>query len=121
MNATTRVPFERTWRWCWRSFRRALPILMARVGPHRRACKIAGIPLQQTINESDWDSWHAALEDPAGHAAYVLAFEGDALQRQSPRIRRVWRCYRSPCGTGQPCARIYQSNRYGTHAGAASK
>ena len=39
----------------------------------------AGIPLRQTINESDYDSWHAALQAPAEHAAFVVALEGDAV------------------------------------------
>jgi hypothetical protein len=38
-----------------------------------------GIPLRQTINESDLALWRAALEAPASHAAIVVAFDGDEV------------------------------------------
>jgi hypothetical protein len=38
-----------------------------------------GIPLRQTINESDKEYYSAALADPAAHAAIVLAFDGDEI------------------------------------------
>jgi len=38
-----------------------------------------GIPLRQTINESDLYIYDAALKAPAAHANYVLAFDGDAI------------------------------------------
>jgi len=40
-----------------------------------------GIPLRQTINESDLDVYRAALEAPAAHASIVLAFDGDEVDR----------------------------------------
>jgi len=40
-----------------------------------------GIPLRQTINESDLALWRAALEAPASHAAIVAAFDGDEVDR----------------------------------------
>ena len=40
-----------------------------------------GIPLRQTINESDLTLWRAALEAPASHAAIVVAFDGDEVDR----------------------------------------
>ncbi|MFP5204394.1 MAG: hypothetical protein ACLGSH_03450 [Acidobacteriota bacterium] len=40
---------------------------------------LTGIPLRQTINEADRQIDRDALADPAGHAALVLAFEGDAV------------------------------------------
>jgi hypothetical protein len=40
-----------------------------------------GIPLRQTINESDLALWRAALEAPASHAAIVVAFDGDEVDR----------------------------------------
>jgi hypothetical protein len=39
------------------------------------------IPLRQTINESDLALWRAALEAPASHAAIVVAFDGDEVDR----------------------------------------
>jgi len=38
-----------------------------------------GIPLRQTINESDLEIFRAALADPAGHAAVIVCFEGDDI------------------------------------------
>ncbi len=38
-----------------------------------------GIPLRQTINESDLEIFRAALAAPASHAAIVVAFDGDAI------------------------------------------
>ena len=40
-----------------------------------------GIPLRQTINESDLEIWRAALEAPASHAAIVVAWDGDDVDR----------------------------------------
>ncbi len=40
-----------------------------------------GIPLRQTINESDLALWRAALETPASHAVIVVAFDGDEVDR----------------------------------------
>ena len=40
-----------------------------------------GIPLRQTINESDLEIYRDALAAPAAHAALVLAFDGDEIDR----------------------------------------
>lgn len=40
-----------------------------------------GIPLQQTINESDRQIYRDALAAPAAHAKLVLAFDGDEIDR----------------------------------------
>jgi hypothetical protein len=40
-----------------------------------------GIPLRQTINESDQYIYRNALAAPATHAAIVLAFDGDEIDR----------------------------------------
>jgi hypothetical protein len=40
-----------------------------------------GIPLRQTINESDQYIYRDALAAPASHAAVVLAFDGDEVDR----------------------------------------
>ena len=41
----------------------------------------SGIPLRQTINESDKEYYSAALAAPATHAAIVLAFDGDEIDQ----------------------------------------
>ncbi len=40
-----------------------------------------GIPLRQTINESDLGIFDEALQAPAAHAQLVLAFDGDAVDK----------------------------------------
>jgi hypothetical protein len=40
-----------------------------------------GIPLRQTLNESDKEYYSAALAAPATHAAIVLAFDGDEIDK----------------------------------------
>jgi hypothetical protein len=40
-----------------------------------------GIPLRQTINESDLGLWRDALIAPASHAAIVVAWDGDEVDR----------------------------------------
>jgi hypothetical protein len=42
---------------------------------------LTGIPLRQTINESDLEIYREALRAPAAHAAIVLAFDGDEIDR----------------------------------------
>jgi hypothetical protein len=40
-----------------------------------------GIPLRQTINEGDLWIYSEALAEPAAHAAIVVAFDGDEIDR----------------------------------------
>jgi hypothetical protein len=79
---------------------------------HIGALQDAGIALRQTINESDYDSWHAALQAPADHAAYVVAMTGDAVAKAVGEHPEGLQELTILCGTGQPCARIYQSDRF---------
>lgn len=69
-----------------------------------------GIPLRQTINESDKQFYRAALAAPARHAAIVLAFDGDPIDRavraHPEGLTRV-RSFQSP---GQPAATVYVSS-----------
>jgi hypothetical protein len=120
VNATTRVPFERNLALVLDDLPPGVPILMAE-SDHVGALQDAGIPLRQTINESDYDSWHAALEDPAGHAAYVISFEGDAVSKAVARHPEGLQELTILCGTGQPCARVYQSDRYSTEGVPVTK
>jgi 4-amino-4-deoxy-L-arabinose transferase-like glycosyltransferase len=69
-----------------------------------------GIPLRQTINESDLWIYDAALAAPASHAAIILALDGDDIDR-SVRLRpehlTVVQRFTAP---GQPGATIYVSD-----------
>ena len=113
VNAATRVPFEQNLALVLEEFSPGAPILMQE-SDHIGALQDAGIPLRQTLNESDYDSWHAALEDPAGHAAYIVAMEGDAVAKAVAAHPDGLQELSILCTTGQPCARIYQSERFKT-------
>jgi hypothetical protein len=114
VNATTRVPFEQNLALVLEDFPPGAVILMQE-SDHIGALQDAGIPLKQTINESDYDSWHAALEAPAQHAKYVVALDGDAVAKAVAAHPEGLQELSILCGTGQPCARIYQSD----HAAAS--
>ena len=112
VNATTRVPFERNLALLLDELPAGSTILMQQ-SDHIGALQDAGIPLRQTINETDYDSWHAALENPAAHAAYIVAFEGDAVSRAVAEHPDGLLEVTIIGGTGQRSAHIYQSQRFG--------
>jgi len=120
VNSTTRVPFERNLALALEDLPPGAAILMQE-SDHIGALQDAGIPLRQTINESDYDSWHTALEDPAGRAAYVVALEGDTVSKAVAEHPEGLQELTILCGTGQPCARIYQSQRYAMPGGTTTK
>jgi 4-amino-4-deoxy-L-arabinose transferase-like glycosyltransferase len=69
-----------------------------------------GIPLRQTINESDLWIYDAALAAPASHAAIILAFDGDDVDRAvrfRPEHLTLVQRFTAP---GQPAATIYASD-----------
>jgi hypothetical protein len=77
------------------------------------------IPLRRVVNNEDhrqWvrpkdpqGAWEQALADPSQHVNYVIAFEGDlvdkGVNRQGITLLQVIH------STGQPAARIYQTSR----------
>jgi len=70
---------------------------------------LSGIPLRQTVNESDKEYYQAALADPAGHAAVILAFDGDEVEeavRLHPHGLKLVARFSWP---GQPAASLYVS------------
>jgi hypothetical protein len=74
---------------------------------------LTGIPLRQTINESDLSIYSGALDAPAAHAALVLAFDGDEVDhavRAHPAGLTVYRRFSAP---GQPAATLYVSDTPG--------
>jgi hypothetical protein len=110
-NATTRVPFEAAIAREIERFPAGSPILMFD-SEHVGALQQAGIVLKQTINEGDWDTWHPALEAPAAHAAYVIAINGDPVSAAVAAHPEHLTELTVLCSTGQPCARVYQSDVY---------
>jgi hypothetical protein len=116
VNSTTRVPFERNLALALEELPPGAPILMQE-SDHIGALEDAGIPLRQTINESDYDSWHAALQAPADRVAYIVALDGDAVSKAVAEHPAGLQELTILCGTGQTCAHIYQSERFATTGG----
>ncbi len=71
---------------------------------------LTGIPLRQTINESDLEIYRDALIRPAAHAAIVLAFDGDEVDRAVHRNPEGLTALRRFAASGQPLATIYVSD-----------
>jgi hypothetical protein len=66
-----------------------------------------GIPLRQTINESDLWIWLDALKAPAAHAAIVLAFDGDAVDQAVQAHPEGLRAIRRFAAPGQAPGTLY--------------
>jgi hypothetical protein len=109
-NSTTRVGFETALARQLLAFPKGSVILMYN-SDHVGALQYAGIPLRQTINEGDYDSFQAALAAPAEHAAYVVAIAGDPVSTAVAAHPEGLTELTILCTSGQPCARIYQSDR----------
>jgi hypothetical protein len=82
-NAAARRPYERAIASALRAQLTERPgavVLMdTSVYPHIVA--LSGIPLRQTINESDKEYYQAALDAPAQHAALVLTLAGGQIEQ----------------------------------------
>ncbi len=71
---------------------------------------LTGIPLRQTINESDLDIYRDALISPAADAAIVLAFDGDEVDSAVHAHPDGLTAIRRFTAKGQPPATIYLSD-----------
>jgi hypothetical protein len=69
-----------------------------------------GIPLRQTINESDQYIYRDALAQPAAHAAIVLAFDGDDIDRAVKAHPEGLTAVGRFIAKGQPTGTIYISD-----------
>jgi len=117
-NSSTRIPMEAAIARELESMQPGVPILMY-VSDHPGAVETAGIPLKQIVNESDYDSFHAALQAPAMHAAYVVAIAGDpvdiAVNAHPEGLTETAVTH----VTGQPEVRVYQSIVFNGAAGSS--
>ncbi|MGA7340315.1 MAG: hypothetical protein WBX18_06955 [Terracidiphilus sp.] len=71
-----------------------------------------GIPLRQTINESDQYIYRDALAGPAAHAAIVLAFDGDEVDRAVKAHPEGLTAVGRFTARGQPAGTIYVSDTW---------
>jgi len=116
-NSITRVAFERALAQYMESLPPGVPILIQN-SDHVGALAMAGIPLRQTLGEGDYESYHPALMDPAGQAAFVIASPGDPVSKAVAEHPDGLKELTILCTTGQPCVRIYQSTRFAGVGGA---
>jgi hypothetical protein len=110
-NSRTRIPFEA-------AYARALEVLppgstiLAYTSEHPGAYQRAGIPLKHTINESDYYEWTPALKDPAKAADYVITTDNDRVAQAVAEHPAGLTLINIVCSTGQPCVRVYHSDRH---------
>jgi hypothetical protein len=110
-NSSTRIPMETGIARQLEEMQPGAPILMY-LSDHVGAVETAGIPLKQIVNESDYDSFHAALLSPATQVAYVVAIAGDTVDA-AVKAHPDGLTEMVVLGvTGQPEARIYRSTEY---------
>jgi hypothetical protein len=90
------------------------PVLM-NTSVHPEFVAFSGIPLRQTINESDREYLQAALAVPAKEAAIVIAFEGDDVDRAVRAHPEGLRPVAHFAMKDQPAGTIYVSDTYASN------
>lgn len=118
VNSTTRVALERSLALFLEQMPPNEPVMMA-LSAHVGAVQVAGRPLNSMVSENDEQSWEDALADPSHHAAFVIAIAGDPVAKAVAAHPDGLKELEVVCTTGQPCARIYQSEDWKSSATAA--
>jgi hypothetical protein len=108
VNARTRMSLERQLATELEMMPQNVPVMMA-LSAHVGAVQQAGRPLVSMVSENDSQTFDRALADPAANAAYVIAIEGDPVAKAVAEHPEGLASLAVICTTGQPCARIYQS------------
>ncbi len=116
-NSSTRIPMEAAIARELTAMAPGTPVMMY-LSDHPGAVETAGIPLKQIVNESDYDSFHAALQAPAAHAAYVVAIAGDPVDAAVTAHPEGLVETSVIHVTGQPEVRLYQSMIFNDATGA---
>jgi hypothetical protein len=109
VNATTRQALERSIALELEQMPAKVPVMMA-LSAHVGAVQTAGRPLISMVSENDSQSFDAALKDPAHSAAFVIAIAGDPVAKAVQEHPQGLTELSVICTTGQPCARVYQSD-----------
>ncbi len=93
------------------------PVLM-NTSDYPEIVAFTGIPLSQTINESDLGIYRSALASPATHAAIIVAFDGDDIDKAVRAHLADLTLMGAFTADGQPSAAIYVSTKWldRTHA-----
>ncbi len=108
VNARTRVSLEESLALELEQMPADAPVMMA-LSAHVGAVQTAGRTLRSMVSENDSQSFDAALQAPAHHAAYVIAIAGDPVAKAVAEHPQGLKELAVVCTTGQPCARVYQS------------
>ena len=114
-NYEARLPFDRNIPPLLRALLAELPgaqILM-NTSVYPELVSITGIPLRQTINESDRHFFSDALNAPAAHAEIILAFAGDEVDRAVKAHPESLTAVARFTAKDQPDATIYVSDTPG--------
>ncbi|HEY5382915.1 MAG TPA: hypothetical protein VIJ65_11725 [Acidobacteriaceae bacterium] len=111
VNARTRVPFERALAVTLDEVPANDPVLMS-TSAHVGAVQTAGRTIRSMVSEDDEVAWQQALADPARHAAVVIAMAGDPVAKAVAAHPEGLKELEVICTTGQPCAKVYQSEMW---------
>jgi hypothetical protein len=87
------------------------PVLM-NTSDYPEIVAFTGIPLSQTINESDLGIYRSALASPATHAAIIVAFDGDDIDKSVRAHLADLTLMGAFTADGQPSAAIYVSTKW---------
>lgn len=110
-NSRTRIPFEEAYARGLETLP-ANSIILAYISEHPGAYQRAGVALKRTINESDYYRWGPALKNPATSADYVITTDDDPVAKAVAAHPQGLTLIDVVCSTGQPCVRIYSSDRH---------
>ena len=121
VNARTRVTLETAVAQSVRGLPAPSTPLLISTSDHIGILEQAGIPLRDVLSEGDRDSWLSALRAPAESARFVVAMAGDPVAKAVAARPEGLTELSVLCTTGQPCARIYASTRFGQAVPAAPK
>jgi hypothetical protein len=87
------------------------PVLMD-TSAYPEIVAFTGIPLSQTINESDLGIYRSALASPANYAAIIVAFDGDDIDKAVRAHLADLTLMGAFTADGQPSAAIYVSTKW---------
>jgi hypothetical protein len=87
------------------------PVLM-NTSAYPELVSLTGIPLRQTINESDLRIFEAALAAPASHAAVIVTFQGDDVDRAVRAHPQSLAVAARFTANTQPPANVYFSTKW---------
>ena len=110
-NLEARLPYDEAIPPFLRDLLRTVPhaTVLMNTSTYPEIVAFTGIPLRQTINEGDLEIWRAALLAPAAHAAIVVAWDGDEVDRAVKAHPEGLAVAGRFTASGQPSATVYVS------------